>query len=327
MIIHFQDLQELFLEILQKHGFPPAQARQIAGVFAETTLDGVFSHGINRFPRFIGDVKDGIVKPGVKPELLKDFSAFEQWDGRQGAGISNALFATDRAMELASKFGIACVGLRNTNHWMRGGSYGWRAAERDFLFLGWTNTIPNMPPWGGTKAALGNNPFIMAIPHRSGHLVVDMAMSQYSYGKLEWHKRSGTELPEFGGYNLDNKLTRDPSEILESMRILPTGLWKGSALALVLDLAAGIISGGNTSKNIGEFKAETSLSQVFIAVDIDRHMSTEQREGLVQETLVFLKDSNRDARYPGQRSQEDRQLQLKEGIRIPETIWTEILNL
>lgn len=327
MIIYYQALQELFLEKLLVHGFPPLQAKQIADAFAETTLDGVFSHGINRFPRFIGDVKDGIVKPGVEPKLLKDFSAFEQWDGKQGAGISNALFSTERAMELASKYGIGCVGLRNTNHWMRGGSYGWRAAEKGFLFLGWTNTIPNMPPWGGTKAALGNNPFIMAIPHGSEHLVLDMAMSQYSYGKLEWHKRSGAELPEYGGFNLDNELTRDPSEILESMRILPTGLWKGSALALVLDLAAGIISGGNTSKTIGEFKAETSLSQVFIAVDIDRHLSPEQREELVQDTLSFLKESNKDARYPGQRSLRDRQIHLEKGIQIPETIWSEILSL
>lgn len=327
MILEFKTLKEKFQELLLKYGFPPAQARQIADVFAETTLDGVFSHGIHRFPRFIGDVKDGIVKPGVEPDLVKNFSAFEQWDGRQGAGISNALFSVDRCMELASSYGIGCVGLRNTNHWMRGGSYGWRAVEKGFLFLGWTNTIPNMPPWGGSKAALGNNPFIMAIPHRKEHLVLDMAMSQYSFGKLEWQKRTGRDLPEFGGYNLDNKLTKDPAEILQSMRILPTGLWKGSAMALVFDLAGAIISGGNTSQKIGEFKSETNLSQVFIAVDIERHMSTEQREKLVQDTLSFIKEGNVHARYPGQRSQKDRLTHLEKGIEIPEKIWSEILRL
>lgn len=327
MIIEFRTLQEKFQELLLKYAFPPAQARQIADIFAETTLDGVFSHGINRFPRFIGDVKDGTVIPGVEPELIQLFSAFEQWDGRQGAGISNALFSLERSMELASSYGIGCVGLRNTNHWMRGGSYGWKAAEKGFLFLGWTNTIPNMPPWGGRKAALGNNPFIAAIPHSKGHLVLDMAMSQYSFGKLEWQQRTGKELPEYGGYNLDNELTKDPAEILESMRILPAGLWKGSALSLVLDLAAAVITGGNTSQKIGEFKSETDLSQVFIAVDIERHMSTEQREDLVQETLSFIEENNPQARYPGQRSQEDRERQLEKGIEIPENIWSEILKL
>ena len=102
-------------------------------------------------------------------------------------------------MELASIYGIGCVGLQNTNHWMRGGSYGWRAAEKGKLFIGWTNTMPNMPPWGGSEPTLGNNPFVLAIPREEGHLVLDMAMSQYSYEKLEWHMRSGTDLPEYGG--------------------------------------------------------------------------------------------------------------------------------
>ena len=327
MIIHFHSLEEKFLEILLKFDFPSDQAEQIARTFAETTLDGVYSHGINRFPRFIGDVQDGTVLPGAVPERIHQFSAFEQWDGRQGAGISNAIFSTDRCLELASTFGIACVGLRNTNHWMRGGSYGWRAAEKGFLFLGWTNTIPNMPPWGGTHAALGNNPFIMAIPHREGHLVLDMAMSQYSYGKLEWHKRSGKELGEYGGYGPDNDLTKDPTKILESQRILPTGLWKGSALSLVLDLAAGILAGGNTSKKIGELSSETNLSQVFIAIDVKRHMNAEQREGLVQETLSYIEGLNPGARYPGQRSLEDRKRQLREGIPVPDELWSKIEKL
>ena len=327
MIIQFQILEESLRGILLKYGFPSGQSAQVARIFAESTLDGVFSHGINRFPRFIGDVKDGIVVPGAEPDRIQQFSAFEQWDGRQGAGISNALFTTDRSMELASEFGIGCVGLRNTNHWMRGGSYGWRAAEKGFLFLGWTNTIPNMPPWGGTRAALGNNPFIMAIPNGEGHVVLDMAMSQYSYGKLEWHKRSGTDLPEYGGFGPDNALTKDPAKILESQRILPAGLWKGSALALVLDLAAGILAGGNTSRQIGELSSETDLSQVFISVDIDRHLSPDQRTELLQESLSFLREHNPDARYPGQRSREDRTRQLKEGIPVPDELWSEIEKL
>ena len=327
MNITFQALQQKFQELLLKYAFPPVQAKQIAAVFAETTLDGVYSHGINRFPRFIGDVKNGTVIPGAEPELLKSFSALEQWDGKKGAGISNALHCVDRSMELASSFGIGCVGLRNTNHWMRGGSYGWRAADRNFLFLGWTNTIPNMPPWGARKPALGNNPFVMAIPRRQGHLVLDMAMSQYSYGKLEWYRRTGQELPEYGGFNHDNILTKDPAEVLESERILPTGLWKGSALALVLDLAAGILSGGNTSRDIGEHQSETDLSQVFIAVNIERHMSEDQVDSLVEETLSYIREGNAQVRYPGQRSQMDRKVHLEKGVDLPDDIWSEIVCL
>ncbi len=310
-----------------RNGFSLERAHPIATVFAETTFDGVFSHGINRFPRFISDIKSGIVVAGAVPELISDMNALEQWDGRQGAGISNALHCTERSLELARQYGIGCVGLRNTNHWMRGGTYGWKAAEEGFMFMGWTNTTPNMPPWGGNAPSLGNNPFVLALPHGEGDIVLDMAMSQYSYGKLEWHKKCGTKLPEYGGYNRDNQLTKDPSEILASERILPIGLWKGSALSLVLDLAAAIIAGGNSTKKIGEQKTETNLSQVFISIDVERHLGREQLNQLVRETLSFNSMRNESAQFPGQRSLRNRNYHHEHGVEIPEEIWEEILQL
>ncbi|MDF1575620.1 MAG: 3-dehydro-L-gulonate 2-dehydrogenase [Bacteroidales bacterium] len=327
MIIRFRTLLDTFKTILIQNGFPGSQASELSRVFAETTMDGVFSHGINRFPRFIEDVKKGTVYPGTTPALIHNHHALEQWDGQQGAGISNALFCTDRSMELATLQGIGAVGLRNTNHWMRGGSYGWRAAEKGFLFLGWTNTMPNMPPWGASSPRLGNNPFILAIPKRRGPVVLDMAMSQYSYGKLEWHKRSGTELPEYGGYNLQNRLTKDPGELLESKHLLPAGLWKGSALALVLDLSAAIISGGNTTQQIGELSSETSLSQVFISIDTRRFMAEEQQELLIKETLEYIKARQEQLRYPGQRALEDRKKNMAQGVDIPDELWKQIMAL
>jgi len=313
--------------ILEESGFDPDQSVTIADVFTETTFDGVFSHGINRFPRFIGDVRSGTVEPGAYPVHTGGSNAFEQWDGKKGAGITNSLHCTDRAIQLAREYGIGCVGLRNTNHWMRGGTYGWRAAEKGFLFLGWTNTIPNMPPWKGKVPTLGNNPFIMAIPHLQGPVVLDMAMSQYSYGKLEWYLKNGEELPEYGGYDSRGQLTRDPSEILETGRVLPIGLWKGSAFSMVLDLTAAVLSGGNTSREIGKLDTETSLSQVFIAIEPGRFLEKEQLNTLIEETIRTHSGSNPGARYPGERSMLERNHNRDQGIDVPGQIWNEILLL
>jgi 3-dehydro-L-gulonate 2-dehydrogenase len=325
--IDIESLQETFHSILISVGMDAQSAATSSRIFAETTLDGVFSHGINRFPRFINDIREGTVNLSVKPLLTSSMHALEQWDGQQGPGVLNALHCTDRSMELARQFGVGCVGLRNTNHWMRGGTYGWRAAEEGFLFMGWTNTSPNMPPWGGDAAALGNNPFILAIPRPEGHVVLDMAMSQYSYGTMEWHQKCGTHLPEFGGYNHENQLTRDPSQILETGRILPIGLWKGSALSLVLDLAAAILSGGKTTSEIGELPEETQLSQVFISINIKKHFDEEQLGTLIERTLDFNRSLNAAAQYPGERSLRNRKRHLKEGIEIPDEIWNEIIQL
>lgn len=327
MKLSFETLRDKCGSILEKYGFNRESAEQMADIFTETTFDGVFSHGINRFPRFIRDVKAGTVDASAQPGKQFSSPAFEQWDGNLGPGITNALFCTDRAIHLARENGIGCVGLRNTNHWMRGGTYGIRAARSGFLFLGWTNTIPNMPPWEGKSPSLGNNPFIMGIPYRNGPVVLDMAMSLYSYGKLEWHQRKGSELGEFGGYDNHGRLTRNPAEILQSGRILPAGLWKGSAFALVLDLAAAILSGGITSREIGTLKTETALSQVFIVIDPGRILTEDQLEALVEQTLNFQAEMNPGTRYPGQRSAGDRLLNRQQGIEIPDALWEELLSL
>jgi len=327
MKVDYRALKERFSSMLVRVGFESSRAEMVARVFAETTFDGVYSHGINRFPRFIGDVKAGTVDPVAVPRLIRRSGAMEQWDGQKGPGILNALYCTERAIALAKKSGIGCVGLRNTNHWMRGGTYGWKAAEQGLMFLGWTNTIPNMPAWPGNAVSQGNNPFIVAIPHEKAPLVLDMAMSQYSYGKLEWYRRNGKQLPEYGGYDLENRLTKDPAAILESGRILPIGLWKGSALSLVLDLSAAILSGGSTSCRIGEGATETDLSQVYMAVDIGRFMEQEKIDHLIEETLQYNKTRNPGSRCPGQRSMEERMANRKSGIEVPDRLWKEIGEL
>ena len=122
-------------------------------------------------------------------------------------------------------------------------------------------------------------------------------------------------------------MTKDPSEILESERILPIGLWKGSALSLILDLAAAILSGGSTTRQIGELPRETNLSQVFLAIEIERHISKSQLNSLINETLDFTTRQNPGARYPGQRSTEIRMHNMEHGVEIPDHIWNEIQEL
>lgn len=327
MKLLYFELKDLLNEKLIKQGFSTSDSELISEIFTESTFDGVFSHGINRFPLFIDFVKKEIVKISEKPSLVNTFGAFEQWNGNLGPGILNALHCSNRAVELAAKTGIAVVGLQNTNHWMRAGTYGRRVAEEGFMFIGWTNTIPNMPAWGGEISNIGNNPFVFAIPHKTGPIVLDMAMSQFAYGKLEWMARLGKDLPDFGGYNSKGELTKNPAEILESQRILPTGLWKGSAMAIVLDLAAAILSGGHSSKQIGEKDIETGLSQVFIAINIEKFISEEARGTLIEETLDFIQFNNTEVGYPGKRVMKNRIENKKNGIDIPENLMQKISSL
>src|SRR6266853_6329013 len=92
----------------------------------------------------------------------------------------------------------------------------------------------DLPPWGASDPRVGNNPLIIAVPRAKGHVVLDMAMSQFSYGALATYRMRGEPLPVEGGFDAGGRLTRDPAAIEASKRPLPIGYWKVFGLALML---------------------------------------------------------------------------------------------
>ena len=182
--IHFDEIWQELTRVLLSVGFDDYRAKRCAQIFAENTCDGVTSHGLNRFSDFVTNVKTGIINVQVEPEPVNSFGVLEQWDGKRGVGPLNVEKAMNRAIELSRGSGIGCVGLRNTNHWMRAGTYGLLAAEAGCIGICWTNTVALMPPWGSAERKIGNNPMVVCIPRGEGPVLLDMAMSQFSDGKL-----------------------------------------------------------------------------------------------------------------------------------------------
>src|SRR5277367_7167789 len=266
--VPYNELYATLTKAMQRLGLAEERAELCARLFAETTRDGVYTHGLNRFPRFVETVRNGSVIVDAEPVKTAGIGAIERWDGQSGVGNLNAWASMRRAMELAKTHGIGGVALANTNHWMRGGSYGWQAAEQGMFAICWTNTLANLPAWGAKSPSLGNNPLVFAVPRVSGHVVLDMAMSQFSYGSLEGYSKRGQPLPVDGGFDSAGNLTKDAAAIEASQRALPIGYWKGSGLSLVLDMLAAMLSGGLATHQIPLDPArESGISQIFIAVD------------------------------------------------------------
>ena len=321
-----------FVRILRRSGFSDIKAEKCSEIFAINSLEGVYSHGVNRFPRFVDNIKNGYVLPEAEPSMINKYGSVEQWDGNLGPGPLNALFATDRAIHLASENGIGLVAMGNTNHWMRGGTYGWHTARQGLLFIGWTNTEANMPAWGAIEPRLGNNPLVLALPYESEAIVLDFAMSQFSYGKLEIYHSENRDLPFPGGFNNAGDLSVKAGEILASRRVLPVGYWKGSGLSLLLDLFAVILSGGLSTCEISKKDAECALSQVFIAISIKRLSNYETIESSVASVIEDFKaslpaDPETKIRYPGENVIRLREENLKNGIPVNQETWSLILDL
>ncbi|WP_442796238.1 3-dehydro-L-gulonate 2-dehydrogenase [Pelobium manganitolerans] len=324
MYVSYQTLFTELKRVLIKYGFTDAKAGACAEIFANNSLDGVYSHGLNRFPVFVDYIKEGFINVDAEPSLVKSFGVIEQWNGNLGPGVLNAKFCMDRAIALAKQNGMGCVALKNTNHWMRGGAYGWQAAEANCIGINFTNTIGIMPPWGSALPTIGNNPLIIAVPHKNGHIVLDMAMAQYSYGKLQEHELKGAELAFAGGYNEKGELSKDPSAIRKSRRPLPVGMWKGSGLAIMLDLLASILSGGQTTGAITESGKEKNVSQVYICLDMDLYPNAQQT---ADEILAYTKQGASGVRYPGEQTLKTREANTINGIPVDESMWAALKNL
>ena len=133
--ISFEEVHEKLGCILRRYGFSEARAAACAYLFAEATRDGVYTHGVARFPRLVAMIQNGSIDVEAEPKRVAHFGALERWDGCSGPGNLNAQTCMARAMELSREHGIGCVALGNTNHWMRGGSYGWQAVDAVSLKL------------------------------------------------------------------------------------------------------------------------------------------------------------------------------------------------
>jgi 3-dehydro-L-gulonate 2-dehydrogenase len=327
MRIPFQELKAEFNRILLKLSFPVATADSCASIFAANSRDGVYSHGLNRFPVFVKHVQKGLIKADALPALLETNGAIERWDGNFAPGMSNAAHCMNRAVELSKINGIGCVAIKNTNHWMRGGTYGWLAADAGCIGICFTNATANMPAWGGKDPVLGNNPLVIAIPREGGHVVLDMAMSQFSYGKMQEYELKNEQLPFPGGYDEQGNLSSDPAVIRNTKLALPIGFWKGSGLALVLDLLVVALSGGDGTSRITGRVDETGVSQCFICI----HRS-DLHAALIGEVLAYTKNSasykpGDQVTYPGERTLQTRLENEENGIPVNEEIWKQLKNM
>ena len=308
-------------------------AKRFAEIFAGNSLDGVYSHGMNRYPRYLSDMASGLCDAKVtQAERVSGLGGLEVWDAHFGVGPLIAQQMAERAIELARTHGIACVALRNNSHWLRAGRYGLMMADAGMMGLCMTNTCMNLVAYGAKEPSTGNNPITIAIPRRAGSLVMDMAVSQYAFGKLEIMAQEGGMLDTPCGYDTDGNLTNDPQKIVESGLMTPMALWKGSALSIMIDLMVSMLSLGRTSLTIGTpADGEKGMSQMFVCMNPAAVIDMDKAEAQMEKTIAFLnslepKDGVHGVHAPGENLEKTRARNRECGIPVTEDTWQKIVN-
>jgi len=278
-------------DALLAHGLPAADAELAAKQMIEADLTGFDAHGIMRLGNYCNWIKSGRVNPKPNIKVLQRSPATALVDGDDGIGHLVMTYATNLAIELARSSGVGWVGARNSNHAGAAGIYPAMAAAQGMVGIyAAVSTMNHMALWGGAEALLGTNPIAIAIPAgKEAPVVLDIATSVSSFGTIRQHLARDEPLQE--GWVLHSKTgspITDPKKVDEGV-LLPIGGHKGSGLALMIGLLAGVLNGaafgrdvvdpsapGNTATNTGQFVIAVDVSR-FIAPDVfaaemDRHL-------------------------------------------------------
>ena len=329
IVLPYLEVKSRLESVLKQH-FDSEQATKLAHIFVDAELDGVTTHGVKRFQRFINEIELGHISTTNSPSPVKSFAGWEMWNGNAAPGPLNALHCTNRAVELAQRHGLSCIGLRNTNHWLRPGFYAKTAAKQGCGFIAWSNTIPNMQAHGASKSTLSNTPITIGIPATSEDeepVFVDLAMSQFSYGKIQAYAENDEPLPYEGGYTQDNQLTSDPKTVLAQQSASAIGYWKGSALAMILDLLAVFVGGGKSVYEIGTLPGEQDVSQAFIAIALTQLWTKDEYSSRLKELTQQLLATDQGVHIPASKLAQTRANNMTHGISVPKQMWQQISQL
>ena len=245
------DLEAFIARALASLGFPEDDAADSGRLMIASDLAGFHTHGIFRLSQYIKRIRAGgiNVRPTIRTE--RESAATAVVDGDNAMGHLVMRYAVDLAVAKATEAGCAWVGARRSNHSGAGATWVGMAAERDMIALYGTNGSANhMAPWGSTDLLLGTNPIAAAIPALDEPpVVMDIATTVSSFGKVRTAAQRGEELPVGWMIDREGKPLTDSSRIHEGT-LNPIGGHKGYALSLVIGLLAATLSGAQMGVDV-----------------------------------------------------------------------------
>jgi LDH2 family malate/lactate/ureidoglycolate dehydrogenase len=259
--------------ILVAQGLSDQDAATVAGCLVSADLRGVDTHGLCRLPIYLDRLRRGLINP--RPELVprRVTPVAAALDGQDGFGFVIGTRAMREAIDMARQFGIGIVSVRRSTHFGMAASYVQQALDAGFIALVFSNASPAMPPWGARTALLGTNPFAAGVPAgRQPPFLLDMSPAVAARGKIRRAERRGEKIPLGYALDGDGRPTTDPTAALGGV-VLPIGGYKGSGLAMLMDIFGGVISGAAYGGDVGDqykvFDRPQDVGHFFLAMKPD----------------------------------------------------------
>ena len=307
-------------------GMPEADARLVADTLVQADLWGHQSHGVLRLGWYLDRIRTGVMQPVTTPEFVVDAGAIAVIDGHDGVGQVLAMRATHEAIKRARAHGIGAVAVRNSNHFGTCMYYTRRVAAAGCVAMLTSNGGPAMAPWGGRTKIIGTNPWSVAAPVGTrAPFVVDMAATGVARGKIYLARNKHLPIPLGWAINQAGEPTTDPQEAIDGI-ILPMAEHKGYAIAAMVDLLSGVLTGSGFLSAVHspyQTAEQSHCGHLLLAMDIAKFQPLEQftarMEAFVDEIkAVPLAKGFDEVFYPGEIEENNDAKFRREGLALPE---------
>ncbi len=321
-----EQLLDFASKAYQSAGMPPADARIVADTLVQADLWGHQSHGVLRLPWYLARLKAGVCNAAAKPKHIVDGGAVAVIDGGDAMGQVLMVHAMNDAIARAKKHGIAAVALRHSNHFGTALYYTLMAARAGCVAFLSTNASPAMAPWGGRRKTVGTNPWSWAAPAGSfAPMVLDIANTGVARGKVYLARQKGQPIPEGWAIDADGVPTTDAQAAIDGI-ILPMAGHKGYAIAVMMDMLSGVLTGSAFASEVaGPYQTDrkSGAGHLMIVLDIATMQPladfNARMETLIRELKsVPLAQGHDEVFYPGELEAQNEVRNRRDGLTLPD---------
>ena len=304
--VSIENLSTVVTEVLAKVGVSEDDAKIILDTILFANRRGVATHGVGRLPLYIHKIAAGHYNPNNEVEVLVDNVAYALLDAHNGFGQVAAYKATKMAIQKAKQYGVAAVGVRNSNNFGTAGYYGDMAARGGCAAMVYANAAPAIAPTGGNKTIFGTNPLCFAYPGDERHnpILLDMATTIVARGKIRLAAKNGEKIPLNWAIGPDGQPTDDPNVALKGS-LLPIGGYKGYGLSMFVDIFAGMLTGSHYAggvKNLSKMDEDSGNGHLFIVIDVDKFMTVDEKKARITRLYDAVKSCGEEGKIfmPGE---------------------------
>lgn len=322
-------LHRRITEVLVAAGAPVGHAVQQADLLTEAELRGHPSHGLLRLPRLVARIGNGVLDPAAAGDHRWAASALLVTDGQNGFGPVVALAALDRLLAATPTTGSATAVVHRSNHLGALSYYAEYVARRGHVLIATTSTEALAHPWGGRRALVGTNPIAIGVPGEPDPLVLDMATSQVSAGKIRDHAARGRPLSPGWALDAAGDPTTDATAAVDGA-LAPFGGAKGYGLAVALGALAGALTGSAFGTEVTGTLTDalpTTKGDVFVVIRTPPGAASAVGAYIEVLRASDPADPASPVEVPGTGGRRRRDAALREGVELSADLWERVSGL